>query len=51
MEVTLGGIAFIPDAEKICKWRKQMEQALHTKTLTGGEASKLAGKRAGPPSA
>ena len=42
--VEKAGVIFQPEAEKIAKWIVQIEQALESKKLTGGEASTLAGR-------
>lgn len=44
VEVNLAGVTFVPEPEKLKKWRKQIEDALQAKELPGGEASKLAGE-------
>jgi hypothetical protein len=38
------GAIFQPEAEKIGKWIKQIQAALGSKRLSGGEASSLAGR-------
>ena len=43
VEANLAGMTFMPEAEKIAKWRAQIARALDEKWLSGGEASKLAG--------
>ena len=44
VNVSLAGITFMPEAEKIYKWRAQIQEALDRKWLPGGEASCLAGR-------
>ena len=41
--LSYGGITLIPELEKILKYRQQIEDALYSKRLPGGEVSKLAG--------
>ena len=43
VEMNLGGISFIPDPEKLEKYRQQIMEAIRTMRLSGGEAAKLAG--------
>ena len=44
MRLDVHGVAFWPSADKVQKWIQLMQLALDRGTLTGGEASKLAGK-------
>ena len=46
VEINLGGITFIPEPDKLEKWRKQIKAALDCGHLCGGEASRLAGRLA-----
>ena len=43
VEMNLGGISFIPEPEKLEKYRQQIMEAIRTMRLSGGEAAKLAG--------
>ena len=43
VRVDMGGITFIPEPEKLVAWKKTISDALASKFLPGGEASKLAG--------
>lgn len=42
--LTPEGIDYVPDARKLAKWIRQIEQALKANRLCAGEASKLAGR-------
>ena len=43
VEINFAGVTFVPEAEKVAKWRAQIEKALEERSLPGGAASKLVG--------
>ena len=44
VEINIAGVAFLPEAEKVKKWKDQIQNALDKGSLCGGEASSLAGE-------